>query len=438
MKRTKEDIYIIAYIILMSTMLFARDIVGIGMHKYIFLIISTAFMVILPIEYFVYLLVFTFPLFCGLPAAHIRIVAIGLYLFKKKEVTLAQLFLSVFVILWELLAVNWYPYFNMGDVMGYLSAPVMLFLLLWDRNDGNKINYKKCVDLFLIGFGVVCFVIMATAFVKSTTHWLTAFSQGLFRESMTETDKTAEGVVTKMNANTLAYFCCVCTALSLTIAKHVTYEKSKNKVLYYVVASLYAIVCVFSLSRSGILVLAATISIYMIASMKTIKGIIISIFSLSLIIVVVYVFIQMRPDLYSSIYARFTDYSAETAGGRTELFQEYMNVFLSNERFMWLGTGVVEYRVMTNVWNSMHNGTQQILVCMGIPGFIIFLIGLFLPFYKERRVNRIPFFYWIPLVAAVAFTQTIQFLAPTILMFPIILCYYSIKLGVEDSQIKRK
>ncbi len=438
MKRTKEDIYLIAYIVLMSAMLFARDIVGIGMNKYIFLIIATAFMVILPIDYFVYLLVFTFPLFCGLPAAHIRLVAIGLYLYKKQEVTLAQLFLSLFVVLWELLAANWYRFFSMGDVIGYLSAPVMLFLLLWDRNDGYKIDYKRCVDLFLIGFGMVCFVIMATAFVKSTTHWLTAFSQGLFRESMTETDKTAEGVVIKMNANTLAYFCCVCTALSLTIAKHVTNGNSKNRVLYYIVASLYAIVCVFSLSRSGILVLAVTIAVYMLASMKSFKGTIISIFALLLLIVVVYAFIQMRPELYSSIYARFTDYSAVTAGGRTELFQEYMNKFLSNERFMWLGTGVVEYRAMTNVWNSMHNGTQQILVCMGIPGFIIFLIGLFFPFYKERRANKIPFFYWIPLVAAVAFTQTIQFLIPTILMFPIIICYFSIKLGVEDSQNKRK
>lgn len=436
MEKNKEEIYLKAYIFITSALLIVRDVVGIGLNKYIFLLIASGFMAIGSIESMIYMLVFSFPLFCGLPAAHIRLVAIVLYLVKKKGKLLpGQFFLSIFVIILELIASNWYPSVSMGDIIGYLSAPVMLFLFLWDHYDSYEIDYKKCLELFLVGFGVVCFVLMANAFVKAPSHFLTNFAQGLFRASVTETDKTAEGVVIKMNANTMAYFCCVCTALSLTLAKHESMEKTNKTAIYYFATFIFAAIGALSLSRSGILVLAITIALFVISSMTSVRGTILSIIVSILLIGGGYAFIQASPALYNSLYARFTDSSMATAGRRTELFQAYMNVFLNNERFKWLGTGVVEYRTMTNIWNSMHNATQQILVCMGIPGFIVFILGLFIPFNRERKSMRIPFFYWIPLVSLLAFVQTIQFLSPTILMFPIIMCLFSLKLFLSENRV---
>lgn len=435
MERSREDIYLKAYIILISAMLFARDIVGIGMNKYIFFVVATAFMAIMHIDYIIYLLVFTFPLFCGLPAAHIRLAAIVLYLFKKKKVTPGQFFFSIFVVLLEFTAAYWYPSFSIGDILGYLSAPVMLFLFLYDRDDHYIIDYKKCLSLFMAGFAVVCIVIVGSAIKQSPSNWMASFTQGLFRRLVTDADKNAEGVTIVMNVNTLAYLCCVCTSLALCIIRSNRIHGEEPKRINFLYIAFFTLIGILTLSRTFFLVIAIEYALYIITSMRTVRSTATAIFVSVVLICGGYFALSLMPSLTDSIFGRFSNATTMTAGGRTDLFSAYMKVFLDNERYKWIGTGVVEYRAMTGLWNSMHNGTQQILVCMGIPGFIVFLIGLIMPIKREIKENRPDFFYTIPIIAVVLFVQSIQFLNPTILIFPYIIGYYALKMANQKSVV---
>lgn len=436
MRSAKEDVILQVYIILISLMLIIRDIAGVGINKYIFVFIAAVCMALVPRKYMAYMLTFSFPLFCGLPAAHIRLAAILIYIMKRKKITIQQAAFCVFVILWESLASVYYNSIVIGDILGYLSAPIMLFMFLWEKEDHDTqfIDVRRSINLFLGGFALVCFVIITVAFIKSPSNLLTAFSKGLFRASVTELDQTAEGVTIAMNANTLGYFCCTCSALSILLFNHIKRKNGTSKISYIFIAIGFSIVGVFTLSRTTILLLGIVYLLFVISSMKTVNSTVFAIIGSIIIVAGGYFFISSQPQLFESLFGRFSDKTLYTAGGRTDLFEAYMDVFLSNTRYMILGTGVVQYQAVAGLWNSIHNGTEQILVCMGIPGFVIFMLGIILPIRNtvRKRKNKLLFEYWIPLIAVVVFAQTIQFLNPTILMFPYIMGFFAVKLGVES------
>ena len=126
-----------------------------------------------------------------------------------------------------------------------------------------------------------------------------------------------------------------------------------------------------------------------------------------------------------------------TAGGRSVLFARYMDAFLANPRLYFTGTGVTSYKEITGIYNSMHNATEQILVCYGIFGSILFFIGLLTPIVRCLRKNKD---LWkmkiLPFFAVVLFIQTIQFVNPDMLMMPYVIAVYCLRIrGMCDEEI---
>ena len=105
----------------------------------------------------------------------------------------------------------------------------------------------------------------------------------------------------------------------------------------------------------------------------------------------------------------------------------YMEAFLSNPRYIIFGTGVTQYKAMTGLWGSVHNGTQQILVCCGLLGFVVYMVGLLKPVVDIRRTRKRKMAYWLPWVGCVLYVQTTQFLNPMMLMLPYIIGVYALK-----------
>lgn len=409
------------YIVLLTGLLLLRDVVGVGVNKYVFLILAAVFMLQGSITTIIYMLIYTMPLFCGLPAAHIRLAAIAILLIKKKNLTLQQFIFPIIIILLEVIAATYYTSASFGDVIGYLSAPVMLIYLLWDE---EPIDYRNCLKLFIEGFAVVCFVMVLTALKSASSFSLINSLQDTFRESVTQVERT-EGVVIKMNANTLAYYAIV--SLTITLVLYDTAKKSKSRKLWMAVTLLFMLIGVLTLSRSFILVAVFVLLLYAISKMKTVRGVFAVCSSLVIVgIIVIYLSNTIFLNLKLSLIDRFTGSNIETAGGRTEVFKAYMEAFLSNWRYMLLGSGVTDYVNVIGISKAMHNGTQQIFICMGIPGGLLFLYMLFKPVAVEWE-KRIPIGYWIPMIGCLLFIQTIQFLNPANLQFPFLICYYVLR-----------
>ena len=92
---------------------------------------------------------------------------------------------------------------------------------------------------------------------------------------------------------------------------------------------------------------------------------------------------------------------------------------------------MVEYRTILNVFNSIHNATQQIIVCLGIPGSVLYLIALLLPVFKVIR-HKVELVYWIPFLGIVVFLQSIQFLNPSMFMLTYVPAIYCLRYGAGD------
>lgn len=421
------------YMVTIFALLLFRDIFNIGVNKYIFVALTALFFLFSDYLTCVYILVFLMPLFCGLPAAHIRLIALMILLLKNRRISRGTLLLSGFVAAAEVVAATWYPASSFGDVIGYISAPILFFYFLWENGYHEQIgiDYKKCIDLFLLAFAFICGIMLINSVSKASGGIIQYLVGGGFRTNFKETG-AVEGVAIRMNANTFADFICVSVSLCLILVNWLK-RRGDGSSGYYVLAFVFSCLGILSLSRTCIILLLLIWSIYIILNMKSPKQVMGSIILAVIAVTTVVTIMDKIPALSDSIMNRFQDSNTQTAGGRTELFSAYMDVFIHNPRFMLIGTGVAKYKEIAGVWNSIHNGTQQILVCMGIPGFLIFVYGMLAPVLRVAKENRVPFLAWIPLMAGILFTQTIQFLNPTILMFPYILGYYSIKLYSSES-----
>ena len=82
---------------------------------------------------------------------------------------------------------------------------------------------------------------------------------------------------------------------------------------------------------------------------------------------------------------------------------------------------MVHYKEVCKQRNSIHNGTQQIYVCYGSMGIIIYLVVIVI--FKRRYIKKssnLRIQNFIPLFACFLFDQSIQFLLPFVLMLPFV------------------
>lgn len=136
---------------------------------------------------------------------------------------------------------------------------------------------------------------------------------------------------------------------------------------------------------------------------------------------------------------RFIDETVETGGSRTTIFKKYTDIYLSDLRFIFLGTGVTRYVAVAGTGGAIHNGTQQILVCCGAVGLIVYLvllIGATQKACKARKHEKMFIANWLPVLSVIAFTQTIQFLNSTMLMLPYVIGAYAIRVKSHFKGVK--
>lgn len=150
----------------------------------------------------------------------------------------------------------------------------------------------------------------------------------------------------------------------------------------------------------------------------------------SIAIVLCIIYFDLIPESFmKSFVNRFSERNLGSGGGRVELFDEYNNFLYENPSYLIFGISVLGYKeVAYKIWNSTHNGIQQIYLCTGVVGFVIFILAAVM-FYREFIANTHgPMYRWMPFLIAVLFLQTLQFLNPHILMLPLVMTAFILKI----------
>lgn len=417
-----QDALLILFAIGLTLLLVVRDIMAINLSKFIFLAYIVLFLVIAKYETMICMLCFVFPLVCGLPGTYLMPVALVLLLIKKKRINAWQLGLIAFVAVMELLACFWYPSVEIASIVQYVSFAGTMFFLL---HDDTEINFLKCVKMFFWGSCILGVIIVITGVINAPSNWMELFADGHFRFGATHDDEL-EGMGLILNANALAYYSVAGLFCGVFIV-----EKTKGvlKRLVYILAIVSCTISgILTVSRSWLLVVLLCLAIHLIGKLKSIKKMLVAILVLALVIAAVAMFMNKNPDLLQGFVTRFTADDLEGGNGRIETMQKYFVAFFESLRFVIMGMGV-NHAPITGIEFNMHNGTQQILVCYGVAGFIIFMTGLIRPVIiaKKRNKKNISVAGWLPFLAIVLFLQTIQFLNPSMQMFPYIVSVFAIK-----------
>ena len=135
-------------------------------------------------------------------------------------------------------------------------------------------------------------------------------------------------------------------------------------------------------------------------------------------------------------FNRFEEENIATAGSRTELIALYNQYLLDHPDRLVYGTGSLYYRRVSEQNLSTHNGTQQLIVCYGFIGLLIFVwcgIVFYKRYYKKNK-KAIKLVTCTPFFVCLMFLQTIQFVSPPSLMLPLVAALLPLKFMLTNDE----
>jgi len=286
----------------------------------------------------------------------------------------------------------------------------LFFYLIFFPKGG--VEESQCIKLYCIS---ACFAVLLSYLMIIHSGGFDLFILGTFRSGMT-LNMERDSVI--LNSNSAAF-------LSLTSFVCLLYSKDKLGLsnLYYIIFLLFSFTLgILSFSRTFLLLVSFALFAYFIIERKKKKYK--TVLACLLFVIIAGFCIPSVFDAILNVFsARLTSYDINNAGGRTEIFMQYNRWLLDNPEALIWGTGINYYQEITDVGHATHCGLQQILVCTGIIGLILFFIAA-KRYYSLYRTNTSSLQAMIPFFICVAFDQSIQFLMPQFLMFPFVVTAY--------------
>lgn len=408
----------------LSLLLILRDIAGISMSKFYLFGYTVGCMAIVNYKTLVYMLCFIMPLLCGLPGTYIMPCALVLLILKKGTLDIRRFLMICAILVMELVASFWYPEWDIKLIVQYVSfAGVMIYL----SHDKTVLDYKLCLQMFLLGVVLLNGVIVVSGIMTAPLEWLSSFAKGWFRFGNTHVNENS-GMVLSLNANSMAYYSVVGMCCGVLLVE----QYSGARRVWNLLLIVFCVISGFlTVSLTWVLVTAGCAVLYIAGKLRSPKQIALLVSILIILAMAGGVALTMNPDLAQGLITRLNGENVGDANGRVDSFLRYNQAFFGNVRYMLFGAGVTQYNSVMQLISSVHNGTQQILVCCGLIGFVVYMEILISAVTKARRHKKLPMVYWLPLISVVVFVQAIQFLNPMMLMMPYTIGIYGVRTGMK-------
>lgn len=419
----KKDFRLCLSVGIVMLMLVVRDVIGVEISDIVVTSICTLAMLFLKYEKVVPFVFFIFPIMCGVPG-YIISVAYILLVLKGPRVRLVQIVPLIIVAVLELINESFRSYTGLyTGILSFLSFTAVFFYFL-DERVRNGFSLQKSLLFYGIGTSFVFLVIFINMFQE---YGVDAILGGMLRSGALGVENND---VTKMrghlalNSNTIAYM-----AVSVVTIFSVLLQRIKEKRLLYVAILLICLVSgLLSFSRTYILTLALFFVLFFAKSNGANK------IKLTFLILIVgsaclYLFSDAVFAIMDTFVGRSEEGNIATAGQRTILFSLYNKAWLSDLDYVLFGAGVVSYFLELHVYNAMHCGLQQIWVCLGISGFLLYSVRT-TSFLKHVYCGQM--ILYLPFVITLIMDQSIQFLAPYPLVLVLLTTMLLPKIVFED------
>lgn len=364
----------------------------------------------------IYYTIFLLPFTWHIPG-YIILILYALLLIKGRNhgVNIWQIFPPLILALLEVFHLSMYEFsYSYEGVISICSFIALFFYLLFlDKRD---IQASYIVKLFC--YGTIVSLLLSYYLQIDSIGWDIVIEGGVRSGIIEESDGYDE--VFLLNANSAAYF-----AITAFACLMLGRDKLKLTKVEYIILLFTSLGCgLLSYSRTFIIVSCLVILLTLLVSKGNKK----IYYFLSIAIVALLVFWIEGDRLYDVYMHRFNEDNISTVGGRSVIFKKYNDFWLDNPRDVIFGIGVKYYSQYSGIVNSMHNGIQQVYVCFGIVGFIIYAMSIIKFYNSFCHRKTLSLIYYIPIIACFIFDQSIQFLNPQFLMFPFIGAAYALKI----------
>lgn len=420
-----QNILLICYIFIMTYFLYMRDVNEVNINKFIFALIVILASILSNTSTLIAIILFTIPLMCGLPGNFflpVWILLIALHFLRNKNRSfLPPFWLATFFILFEIFHYIWYDFENNYiEVASYYCSLLLIFTLCYSN---LKIDYTRSVLAFCIGCCVLLTIIFMMFIKGGDAAMMVEMSGRMGGDKVYAGD---EIMTLRTNPNTIGLF----SSTSIACALALFYYKRFHFITLILIVFLCFVCGLFSVSRTWVLVLCLMVILYLFFQHKSkwVGYVTVGLLLLS------FIFFYLRnPEIVALFLNRFTDSSIQTGGNRTVLFEAYNNFMFDNLIYMLWGTSAQFYKDVTGIFNSTHNGIQQIFICYGIIGVIILLgvyVRLLVRNYTHRQQMAV-----LPMICVFIFLQTLQSLWPITCLYPIIAAFFVMKIVKQDTRV---
>lgn len=413
--------------VVVGALLVFRDIIGIPVHKYLLLAVCSVTMPFLAYGELLCLLAFLFALTFGIPSNYIFIIAALVMMVKCRFKVSTIVVFSTFVC-WDLALT--FAYGTASSLTTYLGYFMRLFFFFFILSEDFKgVDCRRVVKYFTAGI-TLFIVIVAAIYLKDNplSHIINGYTRlGNVSDYWMETGHV--GMIMSSNTNNVAYFCIagMATALSLFYVE----KKPLWLCLFLVIFALGALTVSKAFYMCALLQMAVFGYTVIKSKLDRRKKIILAAIFAAVLLVL------LLSGVLNAFLKRFEGLDFFLQDVRSEIFVQYLVAFFTNPAAMLFGGGTFSYHAVYGIENSVHNGTEQILISYGVFGFVAFIT--FIVFAIKRQVSSLKkletktkLILVLPLAMTVLFVQTIQFLNPADLMLPVIIAVMALKIGTNQ------
>lgn len=395
-----KDSFLFVTCILFMLLIFSRDVWGIAVNKYIFVAITFMVLGVLDTRKTLEFFWFLVPLFNGLPGNYICLLILLKLVFKLKNKALGacSMLYAALIFSFEVMHIS-----ELSNILNYFFWGIKLTLfIIISIQEKNDLDFKNIILAFSSSF-VFCGIVMLIC--VNDMGYLQQVMEGRYRfgdfsEISLDYVRTMR---LSIDPNFLGLF-----ALSAIMGLYMILQKTvKNKLIYIFLLIASAVLGFLTLSRTFFVLLIVFVLMSTLLQKTNIKQKITSVVILGLATVVV-IFIVNRafPKLFESIFGRLANDDYETAGGRSILNSEYIDLFFENVKYFLFGTGCIEMLSKTKLSNNLHCTWLQLPIGFGIIGFsLIIFVGFalkrptkFSAVNKERKSGLATIFLMIQII----------------------------------------
>lgn len=411
---------------LFSAMVIARDVLDVGISRWLFIAIGFVVCVLCSKNHIYLLLAFLAPMASGVSYTYISLIALACLLVRYKlHVSKIGFGAMLFILVWELLQ----GFRGMFDIMNYLRfAGVFVIAFLHMLDTDRNVDHLQLIKMYLIGY-VVAMVDLLAQFLKVYSFGELLKLNLRLGDARDALDLGMEGMRVSYNPNGLGTVCILVLIFSLLLIR-----KEKRLAVYIPLALFSGLIGFATQSRTYLVVLLVSMIAYVLLSCTTFKSALKTIAgSVGLFCLLYCIILWFLPNYLKSFINRWN--VEDISNGRVEIMRYYTGkMFDSIDRFLF-GVGMQNYPKKYGFSMSAHNATQELLITWGVVGVVVVIVLFGAVLYNAKKKNKgVLLVQFLPLFSVLLYKQAGQGFIHTASMLWMMVAYSATRIELTSTK----